>query len=67
MIANQLRLQRGVSTHPIAGMAAINTGLISSDIAALGGIKESGPGCERSKYGIEEYLELKYICFGVLA
>jgi succinate-semialdehyde dehydrogenase/glutarate-semialdehyde dehydrogenase len=47
------------------GMVGINTGLISSEVAPFGGIKQSGLGREGSKYGIEEYLELKYLCIGV--
>lgn len=46
------------------GMVGINTGLISTAVAPFGGVKESGFGREGSKYGIEEYLELKYLCFG---
>lgn len=44
------------------GMVGINTGLISNEVAPFGGIKASGLGREGSKYGIEEYLELKYMC-----
>jgi succinate-semialdehyde dehydrogenase/glutarate-semialdehyde dehydrogenase len=46
------------------GMVGINTGLISSEVAPFGGVKESGLGREGSKYGIDEYLEIKYLCFG---
>ncbi|QQS55675.1 MAG: NADP-dependent succinate-semialdehyde dehydrogenase [Candidatus Competibacteraceae bacterium] len=46
------------------GMVGINTGLISTEIAPFGGMKESGLGREGSKYGIEEYLEIKYLCMG---
>ncbi len=46
------------------GMVGINTGLMSSVMAPFGGIKESGIGREGSKYGIEEFVELKYLCFG---
>ena len=46
------------------GMVGVNSGLISSEIAPFGGIKESGLGREGSKYGTEEYLEIKYICMG---
>ncbi|HXQ67997.1 MAG TPA: NADP-dependent succinate-semialdehyde dehydrogenase [Alphaproteobacteria bacterium] len=46
------------------GMVGINTGIISTEIAPFGGVKESGLGREGSKYGIEEYLEVKYICMG---
>jgi len=47
-----------------SGMIGINTGLISTEVAPFGGVKESGLGREGSKYGIEEYLEIKYLCFG---
>jgi succinate-semialdehyde dehydrogenase/glutarate-semialdehyde dehydrogenase len=43
------------------GMVGINDGLISNEVAPFGGIKESGLGREGSKYGIEEYLTLKYV------
>ncbi|MCB6184945.1 NAD-dependent succinate-semialdehyde dehydrogenase [Leeia sp. TBRC 13508] len=46
------------------GMVGINEGLISNEAVPFGGIKESGLGREGSKYGIEEYLEIKYMCFG---
>ncbi len=46
------------------GMVGINTGLISSEVAPFGGVKESGIGREGSKYGIDEYVEIKYLCFG---
>jgi succinate-semialdehyde dehydrogenase/glutarate-semialdehyde dehydrogenase len=46
------------------GMVGINTGLISTEVAPFGGVKESGLGREGSKYGIEEYLEIKYLCLG---
>lgn len=44
------------------GMVGINTGLISNEVAPFGGIKSSGLGREGSKYGVDEYLELKYLC-----
>ena len=47
------------------GMVGINEGLISTEIAPFGGIKESGCGREGSKYGIEDYTELKYLCMGI--
>ncbi|MCL2346242.1 MAG: aldehyde dehydrogenase family protein, partial [Desulfobulbus sp.] len=47
------------------GMVGINTGLISNEVAPFGGIKQSGIGREGSKYGIEDYLEVKYLCFAV--
>jgi succinate-semialdehyde dehydrogenase/glutarate-semialdehyde dehydrogenase len=46
------------------GIVGINTGLISTEVAPFGGVKESGLGREGSKYGIEEFLEIKYLCFG---
>ncbi len=47
------------------GMVGINTGLISTEVAPFGGIKQSGQGREGSKYGIEDYLELKYLCISI--
>ncbi|UTW01508.1 NAD-dependent succinate-semialdehyde dehydrogenase [Marinomonas rhizomae] len=44
------------------GMVGHNTGLISNEVAPFGGVKQSGLGREGSKYGIEEYLEMKYVC-----
>jgi len=46
------------------GIVGVNTGLISTEIAPFGGIKESGIGREGSKYGIDDYLEVKYLCLG---
>jgi succinate-semialdehyde dehydrogenase/glutarate-semialdehyde dehydrogenase len=46
------------------GIVGINTGLISTEVAPFGGVKESGLGREGSKYGIEEFLEIKYLCMG---
>jgi succinate-semialdehyde dehydrogenase/glutarate-semialdehyde dehydrogenase len=48
-----------------AGMVGINTGILSTEVAPFGGIKQSGLGREGSKYGIDEYVEIKYLCFGV--
>lgn len=47
------------------GMVGHNTGLISNEVAPFGGVKQSGLGREGSKYGIDEYLELKYICSAI--
>ncbi|MCQ4346875.1 NAD-dependent succinate-semialdehyde dehydrogenase [Pseudomonas stutzeri] len=47
------------------GMVGVNTGLISNEVAPFGGVKESGLGREGSKYGIEDYLEMKYLCLAV--
>ncbi|MHC5348547.1 NAD-dependent succinate-semialdehyde dehydrogenase [Metapseudomonas furukawaii] len=49
-----------------AGMVGINEGIISTEVAPFGGIKESGLGREGSKYGIEDYLEIKYLLMGGL-
>ncbi len=46
------------------GMVGINTGIISTEVAPFGGMKESGIGREGSHYGIDEYLEVKYLCMG---
>ncbi len=46
------------------GIVGINTGLISTEVAPFGGVKESGLGREGSKYGMEEFVEVKYLCFG---
>ncbi|WP_213767675.1 NADP-dependent succinate-semialdehyde dehydrogenase [Caballeronia sp. dw_19] len=46
------------------GIVGINEGLISTEVAPFGGVKESGLGREGSKYGIDDYLELKYLCMG---
>jgi succinate-semialdehyde dehydrogenase/glutarate-semialdehyde dehydrogenase len=46
------------------GIVGINEGIISTEIAPFGGVKQSGIGREGSKYGIEEYLEVKYLCMG---
>lgn len=47
------------------GMVGINTGLISTEVAPFGGIKQSGIGREGSKYGLENYTELKYLCLSI--
>lgn len=46
------------------GMVGVNTGLISTEVAPFGGIKQSGTGREGSKYGCDDYLEMKYVCIG---
>ena len=48
-----------------AGMVAVNTGILSTEVAPFGGIKQSGLGREGSKYGIDEFVEIKYVCLGV--
>ncbi|HUA88576.1 MAG TPA: NADP-dependent succinate-semialdehyde dehydrogenase [Steroidobacteraceae bacterium] len=47
------------------GIVGLNTGLISTEVAPFGGVKESGSGREGSKYGILDYTELKYLCVGI--
>ena len=49
------------------GMVGINTGAISNEMSPFGGMKSSGLGREGSKYGIEDYLEIKYLCMGITA
>jgi succinate-semialdehyde dehydrogenase/glutarate-semialdehyde dehydrogenase len=48
------------------GMIGINTGLISNEVAPFGGVKQSGIGREGSKHGLDEYLEIKYLCFSTV-
>jgi succinate-semialdehyde dehydrogenase/glutarate-semialdehyde dehydrogenase len=54
------RVAEGLET----GIVGINTGFISNEVAPFGGVKESGIGREGSKYGIDEWLEIKYLCMG---
>jgi succinate-semialdehyde dehydrogenase/glutarate-semialdehyde dehydrogenase len=46
------------------GMVGVNTGLITTEVAPFGGMKQSGLGREGAKYGVEEFVEVKYVCFG---
>lgn len=46
------------------GMVGVNTGLIANEVTPFGGVKQSGLGREGSKYGMDEYLEMKYVCLG---
>ena len=46
------------------GMVGVNTGMISNEVGPFGGVKQSGFGREGSKYGIEEFMDLKYVCIG---
>ena len=48
------------------GMIGMNTGIISSAVAPFGGVKSSGTGREGSKYGIDEYVQIKFLCIGEL-
>ncbi|MDF5425639.1 aldehyde dehydrogenase family protein, partial [Vibrio parahaemolyticus] len=49
------------------GMVGVNEGIISTEVAPFGGVKESGVGREGAKQGLDEYLETKYICLGGLS
>ena len=49
-----------------SGIVGVNAGIISTEVAPFGGVKQSGLGREGSKYGIEEYLEIKYVLLGGL-
>ena len=59
--ARTWRMSEGLET----GMVGVNTGLISTEVAPFGGVKESGLGREGSRYGLEEYLETKMVCLSV--
>ena len=48
-----------------AGMVGVNTGLISTEVAPFGGVKQSGLGREGSRHGLDDYMEIKYICLGL--
>jgi succinate-semialdehyde dehydrogenase/glutarate-semialdehyde dehydrogenase len=48
-------------------MVGINTGLVSTPVAPFGGMKQSGIGREGSHYGIEEWVEIKYLCWGAVS
>jgi succinate-semialdehyde dehydrogenase/glutarate-semialdehyde dehydrogenase len=50
-----------------SGMVGINEGLVSSEVAPFGGVKQSGLGREGSRHGVEDYLEMKYLCIGDVA
>jgi len=47
-----------------SGMVGINVGIISNEVAPFGGVKQSGLGREGSRHGIEEFMEVKYLCMG---
>jgi succinate-semialdehyde dehydrogenase/glutarate-semialdehyde dehydrogenase len=47
-----------------AGIVGVNVGIISNEVAPFGGVKQSGLGREGSKYGIDDFLEIKYVCLG---
>jgi succinate-semialdehyde dehydrogenase/glutarate-semialdehyde dehydrogenase len=62
-LARSWRVQEGLEY----GIVGVNTGIISTEVAPFGGIKESGFGREGSKYGILDYTEMKYVCVGGVA
>jgi succinate-semialdehyde dehydrogenase/glutarate-semialdehyde dehydrogenase len=62
--ANDLTNVWKVSEALEYGIVGVNTGLISTEVAPFGGVKQSGSGREGSKYGCDDYLEIKYICIG---
>ncbi len=65
VFTNDVRRVFRVSESIEAGMVGVNTGLISNEVAPFGGCKESGLGKEGSKYGIDDYLEIKYLCLDI--
>lgn len=62
--SNDLSLVWRMAEALESGMIGVNTGLISTEVAPFGGIKQSGLGREGSRHGIEDFLELKYVCLG---
>ena len=62
--ARDLGLVFRVAREIEAGIVGVNEGIISTAEAPFGGVKQSGIGREGSRYGIEEYLEIKYVCLG---
>jgi len=63
--ANDLSRVWRVAEELEYGMVGVNTGLISTEVAPFGGVKQSGLGREGSTHGIDDYLEMKYICMSV--
>ncbi len=61
-LARALRVSEGLEY----GIVGINEGVVSTEVAPFGGVKESGLGREGSKYGIDEFLEIKYVCIGAV-
>jgi succinate-semialdehyde dehydrogenase / glutarate-semialdehyde dehydrogenase len=60
-IGRVTRVQEGLEY----GIVGVNTGIISTEVAPFGGVKQSGLGREGSHHGMEDYLEMKYICLSV--
>jgi succinate-semialdehyde dehydrogenase/glutarate-semialdehyde dehydrogenase len=65
MYTNDLSRTWRVAEALETGMVGINTGLISTEVAPFGGVKQSGLGREGSRHGLEDYVELKYLCMQV--
>ena len=63
--ANDLSRVWHVAEEMQTGMVGVNTGLISTEVAPFGGVKQSGLGREGSKYGMDDFVNMKYICFSV--
>ncbi len=59
-VGRVFRVAEGIET----GIVGVNTGIISNEVAPFGGVKQSGLGREGSKYGVEDFLEIKYVCLG---
>ena len=55
------RVAEGMET----GMVGVNVGILANEVAPFGGVKQSGLGREGSKYGVEDFLEIKYVCLGI--
>lgn len=64
LYGNDLKRVWSIAERLEYGMVGINEGIISNEVAPFGGMKESGLGREGSRHGIEEYLELQYLCLG---
>jgi len=64
LFATDVNLIWRVSEKLETGMVGINTGMISTEVSPFGGVKQSGIGREGSKYGLDDYLEIKSLCFG---
>ncbi|WP_420591647.1 NAD-dependent succinate-semialdehyde dehydrogenase [Bacterioplanoides sp.] len=63
--SNDVRRVHRVAEVLESGMIGVNTGIISNEVAPFGGVKQSGLGKEGSRYGIEDYLKVKYICLDI--
>ena len=59
-VGRVMRVAEGMET----GMVGVNVGILANEVAPFGGVKQSGLGREGSKYGVEDFLEIKYICLG---